>query len=89
MNARRNAVRLGIATMLITLAGALPAGLATAQQKLILKASDAHPEGYPTVAAVEKVVPLAKVPPPKFSVPVVAASVPRFSVLVVSVPPLR
>jgi tripartite ATP-independent transporter DctP family solute receptor len=53
MNARRNAVRLGIATMLITLAGALPAGLASAQQKLVLKASDVHPEGYPTVAAVE------------------------------------
>ena len=53
MNARRNAVRLGIATMLIALAGALPPGLASAQQKLVLKASDVHPEGYPTVAAVE------------------------------------
>jgi len=53
MNARRNAVRLGIATILITLAGAFPAGLASAQQKLVLKASDVHPEGYPTVAAVE------------------------------------
>jgi len=53
MNARRNAVRLGIATMLVALAGALPAGLASAQQKLVLKASDVHPEGYPTVAAVE------------------------------------
>src|SRR5450755_1169708 len=53
MNARRNAVRLGIATMLVALAGALPAGLASAQQKLVLKASDVHPEGYPTVTAVE------------------------------------
>src|SRR5450631_1215465 len=53
MNARRNAVRLGIATMLVALAGALPAGLAPAQQKMVLKASDVHPEGYPTVAAVE------------------------------------
>src|SRR5450631_2336456 len=53
MNARRNAVRLGIATVLIALAGALPAGLASAQQKLVLKASDVHPEGYPTVTAVE------------------------------------
>jgi tripartite ATP-independent transporter DctP family solute receptor len=53
MNARRNAVRLGIATVLVALAGALPAGFASAQQKLILKASDVHPEGYPTVAAVE------------------------------------
>src|SRR5476649_691139 len=54
MNARRNAVRLGIATMLVALAGALPAGLASAQQKLVLKASDVHPEGYPTVTAVEE-----------------------------------
>src|SRR5450432_1398452 len=53
MNARRNTVRLGIASVLITLAGALPAGLASAQQKLVLKASDVHPEGYPTVTAVE------------------------------------
>jgi tripartite ATP-independent transporter DctP family solute receptor len=29
------------------------AGSAVAQQKLVLKASDVHPEGYPTVAAVE------------------------------------
>src|SRR5450631_4842615 len=53
MNARRNAVRLGIATVLIALAGALPAGLASAQQKLVLKASDVHPACYPTVVAVE------------------------------------
>src|SRR5450432_1857795 len=53
MNARRNTVRLGIASVLIALAGALPAGLASAQQKLVLKASDVHPEGYPTVTAVE------------------------------------
>src|SRR5450432_4433918 len=55
MNARRNTVRLGIASVLITLAGALPAGLASAQQKLVLKASDVHPEGYPTVVAVEDI----------------------------------
>src|ERR1700694_4075449 len=53
MNARRNTVRLGIATMLLTLVGALPAGLASAQQKMVLKASDVHPLGYPTVEAVE------------------------------------
>ena len=53
MNARRNTVRLGIATMLLALVGALPAGLASAQQKLVLKASDVHPLGYPTVEAVE------------------------------------
>ena len=44
---------------LLTLAGALAmsgtaAGrLASAQQKTVLKASDVHPEGYPTVQAVE------------------------------------
>ena len=53
MNARRSAARLGIATMLFTLVGALPAGLASAQQKMVLKASDVHPLGYPTVEAVE------------------------------------
>src|SRR6202165_2066559 len=53
MNARRNTLRLAIATMLVTLVGALPAGLASAQQKVVLKASDVHPTGYPTVVAVE------------------------------------
>src|SRR6202049_3908164 len=53
MKARRNAVRLGIATMLVTLVGALPAGLASAQPKMVLKASDVHPPGHPTVEAVE------------------------------------
>src|ERR1700681_3187105 len=53
MNARRNTLRLAIATMLVTLVGALPAGLASAQQKVVLKASDVHPLGYPTVEAVE------------------------------------
>src|SRR6267154_290288 len=46
---------LGIATMLIAVAGMLPAGLASAQQKMILKASDVHPTGYPTVEAVENI----------------------------------
>ncbi|HKS87215.1 MAG TPA: TRAP transporter substrate-binding protein [Pseudolabrys sp.] len=32
---------------------AMPGGHAMAQQKLVLKASDVHPTGYPTVAAVE------------------------------------
>src|ERR1700682_4308906 len=53
MNARRNTLRLAIATMLVTLVGALPAGTASAQQKVVLKASDVHPLGYPTVEAVE------------------------------------
>src|ERR1700681_3557354 len=52
MNARRNTLRLAIATMLVTLVGALPAGLASAQQKVVLKASDVHPLGYPTVEAI-------------------------------------
>src|SRR5262245_21451302 len=34
-------------------AAAFSGGSALAQQKLVLKASDVHPEGYPTVAAVE------------------------------------
>src|SRR6266481_3701762 len=53
MNTMRNAIRLGLATMLLTLVGTLPAGLASAQQKMVLKASDVHPLGYPTVEAVE------------------------------------
>ena len=35
------------------LAGSLGAGAAHAQAKLVLKAADVHPPGYPTVAAVE------------------------------------
>jgi len=45
---------------LLTLAGAVAIGgtaatgrRASAQQKSVLKASDVHPEGYPTVQAVE------------------------------------
>ena len=34
-------------------AAALTSGPALAQQKLVLKASDVHPAGYPTVVAVE------------------------------------
>ncbi len=41
-----------IAAGVLTAASAF-AGSAVAQQKLVLKASDVHPEGYPTVAAVE------------------------------------
>jgi tripartite ATP-independent transporter DctP family solute receptor len=51
----RTTAGLGIATMLIAVAGMLPAGLASAQQKMILKASDVHPAGYPTVEAVENI----------------------------------
>jgi tripartite ATP-independent transporter DctP family solute receptor len=38
---------------LVAAATAFAAGPAVAQQKLVLKASDVHPQGYPTVAAVE------------------------------------
>jgi tripartite ATP-independent transporter DctP family solute receptor len=40
-------------TALIAAALAFASGSAIAQQKMVLKASDVHPEGYPTVAAVE------------------------------------
>src|SRR6476619_5078460 len=36
-------------------AAALTSGPALAQQKLVLKASDVHPAGYPTVVAVEDI----------------------------------
>src|SRR5438477_2702716 len=53
MNARRNALRLGIAAVIVGAAASLPSGLALAQQKMVMKASDVHPAGYPTVVAVE------------------------------------
>jgi tripartite ATP-independent transporter DctP family solute receptor len=34
-------------------AGVVNGGVALAQQKLVLKASDVHPDGYPTVAAIQ------------------------------------
>jgi tripartite ATP-independent transporter DctP family solute receptor len=49
---RRTFIRLGAWGAGTTLCGAF-AGSTLAQQKTILKASDVHPEGYPTVAAVE------------------------------------
>jgi tripartite ATP-independent transporter DctP family solute receptor len=42
-----------IAAGLIAAATAFAPGSAVAQDKLVLKASDVHPEGYPTVQAVE------------------------------------
>src|SRR5215813_9491937 len=42
-----------LATPIVAAATALASGVAIAQQKLILKASDVHPAGYPTVVAVE------------------------------------
>jgi len=42
-----------VAAGLIAAATAFASGAAVAQDKLVLKASDVHPEGYPTVVAVE------------------------------------
>jgi tripartite ATP-independent transporter DctP family solute receptor len=53
MKARRNLLRAGVAAAVLALAGLLPPGLASAQQKLVMKASDVHPLGYPTVEAVQ------------------------------------
>jgi tripartite ATP-independent transporter DctP family solute receptor len=53
MKARRTVLRAGVAAAVLALAGLLPSGLASAQQKLVMKASDVHPLGYPTVEAVQ------------------------------------
>jgi tripartite ATP-independent transporter DctP family solute receptor len=50
MVTRRDALRAGAAALALS---ATAARQASAQQKLVLKASDVHPAGYPTVAAVE------------------------------------
>src|SRR6266853_3864381 len=50
MTDRRHALLVGVAALLLGLIGG-PA--AAADQKTILKASDVHPDGYPTVQAVE------------------------------------
>ncbi|MGH8849477.1 MAG: TRAP transporter substrate-binding protein DctP, partial [Casimicrobiaceae bacterium] len=42
-----------VSALLVAAAALSPAGPATAQQKLVMKASDVHPQGYPTVEAVE------------------------------------
>src|SRR5271163_239157 len=47
---RRRALRLAISVLLLGLIGA---GAKAADQKMVFKASDVHPEGYPTVQAVE------------------------------------
>jgi tripartite ATP-independent transporter DctP family solute receptor len=52
MISKRHVLRLAGTAAFATAAG-LPR-LAGAQAKLVLKASDVHPEGYPTVAAVEE-----------------------------------
>ena len=57
MQAMCKSLRRGAATAALALATAMAAGAATAQQKLVMKASDVHPAGYPTVVAVENPVP--------------------------------
>jgi tripartite ATP-independent transporter DctP family solute receptor len=42
-----------LATTIVAVASALASGSAAAQQKMVFKASDVHPAGYPTVVAVE------------------------------------
>jgi tripartite ATP-independent transporter DctP family solute receptor len=49
---RRSALRLGAAALALGLAAWLPAAPAAAADKMVLKASDVHPLGYPTVEAV-------------------------------------
>ncbi len=51
---RRHILRLGAGAMALGAAGLGRVRLARAQQKLVLKASDVHPEGYPTVEATEE-----------------------------------
>ncbi|MGO8868431.1 MAG: TRAP transporter substrate-binding protein [Alphaproteobacteria bacterium] len=53
MNFRRNALRLGAAAAALALLAALPVPQAAAEEKMVFKASDVHPPGYPTVVAVE------------------------------------
>src|SRR5271170_6704564 len=53
MISKRQAMRLAAAAALTGAAGLAPRE-AAAQAKIILKASDVHPEGYPTVTAVEE-----------------------------------
>ncbi len=53
MTERRKVLMLAGAALALGVAAALPAGPAEAQAKMVLKASDVHPPGYPTVVAVE------------------------------------
>src|ERR1700686_1984246 len=47
---RHRALQLAMAVLMLGLIGA---GAKAADQKMVFKASDVHPEGYPTVQAVE------------------------------------
>jgi tripartite ATP-independent transporter DctP family solute receptor len=55
MKARRNLLRAGAAAAVLASAGLLLPGIGSAQQKLVMKASDVHPLGYPTVEAVQNI----------------------------------
>ena len=48
---RRDVIRMGVASAAVGAAGL--ATRAYAQDKMVLKAADVHPAGYPTVVAVE------------------------------------
>ncbi len=50
---RRDVLRLGTASLALGVSG-LGFGQASAQQKMVLKAADVHPLGYPTVEAVNQ-----------------------------------
>src|SRR5258708_40130237 len=50
---RRTVIRLGASTALAATRGLVPP--ASAQSKIMFKASDVHPAGYPTVVAVESI----------------------------------
>jgi tripartite ATP-independent transporter DctP family solute receptor len=51
---RRDALKLGLALTCVASIGLADVGPAMAQTKLVLKATDVHPLGYPTVEAVER-----------------------------------
>jgi tripartite ATP-independent transporter DctP family solute receptor len=51
---RREVLRCGAAATAVGAASLLISGVVRAQQRLVLKASDVHPLGYPTVVAVER-----------------------------------
>jgi tripartite ATP-independent transporter DctP family solute receptor len=53
MRAMCKTLRLSAATAALALATIVSTDLAIAQQKMVMKASDVHPAGYPTVVAVE------------------------------------
>jgi TRAP-type C4-dicarboxylate transport system substrate-binding protein len=59
---RRDLIRAGAATALASMTG-LPAGAALAQQKVVWKASDVHPLGYPTVEAIVRMARSLRQPP--------------------------